>query len=293
MGRQYRLGEDDNVVDAYGVRFTVIEHTHYLDEPRIKHFEREIEIGRLIPTGAPEIDDALLGLPDINLYLINNGNSGGCDIDIDVDHILYNTASDTNIKTVRDALDKLLYVPIQINSFSNSNPQLERGQVITSLTLNWALNKGVITQKLNGSIITNTLRTYVINSTINSNTSFTLEVSDDKNSTSRSTSVSFFSKRFYGVNSKESLTSADILTLNGELSTSRGQSRVFNCSGQYIYIAYPQSFGAATFKVNGLSSTAWEESAINVTNQYGFTETYRVYRSTYLQNGSGIAVDIT
>lgn len=63
------LGVDDNVVEAYGVSFNLLTPIHYLDTKRIKLFESDIELGRLLLTSAPEIDDAFVDLPDVSLYL--------------------------------------------------------------------------------------------------------------------------------------------------------------------------------------------------------------------------------
>lgn len=101
---------------------------------------------------------------------------------------------------------------------------------------------------------------------------------------------------YWGVNASTSLTEAQIeaLVSNG-LYTSYARTYTFNASGGgvYLYLAWPTSFGAASqFTVNGLV-TSFTQSTVSVTNAYGDTTNYYVYRSNDVQSGSGIPVVVT
>jgi hypothetical protein len=101
---------------------------------------------------------------------------------------------------------------------------------------------------------------------------------------------------YWGVNASTSLTEAQIEALvSNSLYTSFARTYTFNASGGgvYLYLAWPTSFGAATqFTVNGLV-TSFTQSTVSVTNAYGDTTNYYVYRSNDVQSGSGIPVVVT
>ena len=210
------------------------------------------------------------------------------------DKVEYNNGS---ITTVQEALDQLLYVMPSITSFSGGGTY-EVGQSITSVNLSWALNKSVTSQSINqgiGSIDKGLRRyTHTPSSPIKSNVTYTLTVSDGKNSTSKSTYLVFRYKRYWGVSTKDTLTNADILALSKELTTGRTQSRIFNCSGgNYFYFVIPSEYcNGISFKVGGLAFSDMEVSDITLTNESGASVACKVYRSKNLQTGSAISVEV-
>lgn len=233
-------------------------------------------------------------------FIRGSGSGSGGNIDssnINPEQIPYTTAADTNIANVKNALDTLFYINPSINSFSVTPNTLEKGTVVNSITLNWATNKSIVSQSINQGIgtLANNLRTHTINGlNITNNTTYSLTINDGKNNASRNTSISFSNKRYWGVSNLPTLTNGDILALPGnELSNTRNQSKTFNTTSQYIYFAFPSSFGSPSFKVAGLDNDAWVKTSILFTNSKGFSENYDIYRSEFLQNGLGITVDIT
>ncbi len=66
------------------------------------------------------------------------------------------------------------------------------------------------------------------------------------------------------------------------LQSSRAATLSVNAgAGEYIYYAYPASYGAATFTVGGFEGGFdLIDAAINVTNAFNVTQAYRLYRST-------------
>lgn len=214
--------------------------------------------------------------------------------DMSADKVEYNNGSITN---VQQALDQLLYVAPNITSFSGGGTY-EVGQSIASVNLAWVLNKAVTSQSINQGIgsLDVGLRNYTHtpSTPIRSNVTYTLTVSDGKNSASKSTSLAFRYKRYWGVSSKDTLTNADILALSKELTTGRTQSRTFNCSGgKYFYFVIPAEFcNGISFKVGGLAFSDMEVSNITLTNESGATVACKVYRSKNLQTGSAISVEV-
>jgi hypothetical protein len=69
----------------------------------------------------------------------------------------------------------------------------------------------------------------------------------------------------------------------------------FDPDGQYIYIAYPQSFGLATIRFNGyVSTSAWVRTDRNeFINENGHRTPYYIYRTTYPQTSSDIDIGVS
>ena len=191
--------------------------------------------------------------------------------------------------TVGSALDYLLYVSPGITSFTNTINQVEIGTTVTSTTLNWTLNKTMTSLSLNNGIgsITPSLLTYTHSSSYTTDRTYTLTASDGTNTAIANTSIYFRYSRYWGYNASASLNDGQINALSHELATDRLQTRNgLAPSSQYIYIAYPAAWGAATFTVNGLPSTDWTLSVQSHTNSSGNTSSYNVYRTNNLLTGT-------
>lgn len=101
-------------------------------------------------------------------------------------------------------------------------------------------------------------------------------------------------KRYWGLSTAANITDAELITLNSELATTRVQTRNdFVPANQYIYIAYPASFGLATIKFNGyIATSAWPLTARNVVNASGYSEPYYIYRTQYTHNSPDIDIEV-
>lgn len=201
-----------------------------------------------------------------------------------------------DIKTVKEALDQLLYISPDITSFTGGGTY-EKGSTINSINLSWTLNKEVTSQSINQGIgdLDISLRKYDISeANLTEDTTYTLTVSDGKNSDSASTSVLFRQKGYWGVSTETSLTNEQILALSQEFSTGRNQNRTFDCSGgKYFYFVIPTQYcNGIQFKVGGLSFTGMEETTIQLTNASGYEASYNVYRCSNIQTGSAINVEV-
>lgn len=189
-----------------------------------------------------------------------------------------------------------LYTPISA-SISNNVGTVERGVTVTSVGLNWTINKTEISQSLNqgiGSLGVGS-RSFVHTPVLlTSDTTYTLTCNDGTQSANASTTVAFRQRRWWGTDFNATASSGLILSLaNNEFSTSRAKSFTIDGDGEYIYYAYPSSFGLATFTVNGLLNTAWTLTVVSHTNASGFTENYNVYRTNTVQNGTGINIVVS
>jgi len=80
-----------------------------------------------------------------------------------------------------------------------------------------------------------------------------------------------------------------LLSLNSNLDNNRNYSFSDNAGpGEYIYYAYPSSYGDASFTVGGFVGgfSKLHGGATAHTNSAGFTETYFIYRSDNANLGS-------
>lgn len=191
--------------------------------------------------------------------------------------------------TVAAALDHLLYVPINITSFTNDVGTVEIGSTVGSVDLTWGINRNPQTQSIDQGIgsLGVAVRSFEDVGSFTSSRTYTLIVADGTLSAdAATTSVNFRHRRYWGVSASASLNDAAILALSQEFSTNRTQTRTLSPAGQYLYFAYPASFGAATFTVNGLLNTAWTLETRDVVNASGHTESFRIYRSDNLLTGT-------
>lgn len=105
-------------------------------------------------------------------------NLGLKDMEGDAANITYKTDTDPDIESVKDALDKLFYVPITISSFTVSPNEAETGSEVNTLTYNWKYNKEIKQQYFDGEEINASLRTKTITGAFKTTTSKTLTASD-------------------------------------------------------------------------------------------------------------------
>lgn len=194
------------------------------------------------------------------------------------------------ITNVQEALDSLLYVSPDITNLSITPSIVEIGTTITDATLNWNLNKTFTSLSINngvGSIASNLLTIALNSLALTTNTTYTITGSDGTNTDNASVTLNFRSRKWWGTNALNTFTGANILSLqNNELATNRQQTRTINGGGEYIWFAFPTSFGVPSFIVNGLPNTAFTTQTVSHTNASGNTQDYYVIRTNTVQNGT-------
>lgn len=182
-------------------------------------------------------------------------------------------ANESECVDIRARLDALEYKDIKINSFSAAPPVSEMGSNQT-ITLAWTLNKTATSQNINGSPVTGNIKQYT---GVTSNQTYTLNVSDGQTSASKSVSVSFANRIYYGA-------AADLTTvtsLNSVLSNDPERTITVDAgTGEYIIYAIPARLGDVTFFVSGFEGGFEDPEEQTLTNQSGYQETYKIYRST-------------
>ena len=216
-------------------------------------------------------------------------------LNIQPHEIPYNNSTYTDIKTLKDAMDVSLYFNPEV-LINNNIEKVEIGTVVNDVILNWTINKNdIISQNINNNIgeIDIIKRNYnITNANLKSDTTYTITVNDGKNTVTNSTKILFLNKIYYGLSNKETLGDADILNLSNELSSNFIQTRKFECTNKYIYFAWPESYGIPIIIVNGLVNNAWVITKRNFINSKGHSESYYIYRSKYLQNGTNILISL-
>lgn len=205
------------------------------------------------------------------------------------------TKGDGTETTVKAALDELLYVPVAINSIScSATSTQEIGTVLTDVTINWTVNKDVTSQTINGVNLTDiTQRSYVESAEISSDKTWTVKVSDGQTEATKSTSITFKNKVYYGVsavNAPAEANSAFILGLSGSKfagsKSAVGSFTVNAEAGQYIYYAQPATFTEPIFNIGGFDTTFELYATIDFTNASGHTASYNIYKSGQAGLGS-------
>lgn len=128
----------------------------------------------------------------------------------------------------------------------------------------------------------------------NTSITFTLGATgSDSSYVTATDTITFRNNNYYGVTSNASLDGTDLLSLTGFLDNNRASSVSVNAGdGEYIYYAYPSSYGDASFTVGGFAGgfSKLHGGATAHTNASGFTETYFIYRSDNASLGSTTVV---
>ena len=178
-----------------------------------------------------------------------------------------------------------------IASFTNSHPLEEIGSTVNSTTLNWTLGGGAATaQSLNHGLGTVAVGTLSKGdwASYSTNRTYTLTVTNANGSASANSTVAFLNGVYYGVSNLTSLNDAQILALTRQLQSTRIQTRTLAPNNEYLYLAWPTSYGTPIFVVNGLLDTDWVLVTRAFVNASGYSESYDIYRSGNLLFGNQI-----
>ena len=181
--------------------------------------------------------------------------------------------TESDLAALTDRVAALEYKSIAINSFAAAPPVSEMGSSQT-ITLAWSLNKEATSQNINGSPVTGNSKQYT---GVTTGTSYTLNVSDGQTSASKTAYVTFANRVYYGA----AADLATITSLSSVLSNEPERAITVNAgSDEYIIYAIPARLGDVAFFVSGFEGGFEDPEEQTLTNQSGYQETYKVYRST-------------
>ena len=195
----------------------------------------------------------------------------------------------------KQKIDDLAYTKIAINTLTATNSSNEIGATVTASDIAWTLNKEAKTQKIKfGSeaeeVLDKALRkkSYT-GKTIKANTNIVLTVTDERDAiVSRTASITFQPKVYWGKSNKAQLENADILALEGSaLASGRGRTFTVNAgAGEKIVYVIPTSFGTPTFNVGGFDGGFTKVQTLEFTNASGYKQSYDVWMSVNAGLGS-------
>lgn len=214
--------------------------------------------------------------------------------DLDASMVAYTNASKPNVTTVKDALDDLMYFDLTINLSSTSATQQEKGVSLASVVLNWTYNKDVVSQSVNTVSIPDVeQRTYTVEGPFTSNTTFTLKANDGKKEFTKSLTISFLNKVYWGVGTvteSGSVNNEFVLGLSGsKFAASKSSVGTITANaeaGNYIYYAQPASWANPVFNIGGFDTEFELLHTFTLTNASGHEEQYKVFKSGQAGLGS-------
>ncbi|MBP0976452.1 MAG: hypothetical protein J6P20_10370 [Oscillospiraceae bacterium] len=247
------------------------------DRNRFPHghlFVGEIENGKRYPFGVytkEEADDRFAAKEtEANLEALAQSVSTSLN---DLTDIVNSKASEAEAEAIRARLDALEYVDIKINSFIATPSLCEIGSTQT-ISLSWSLNKSATSQTIDGVPVTGSSKQFA---NVSSSKTYTLNVADGKTSATKTASVAFANRIYYGAASD--LT--EVTQLGNVLSNDKKRTFTVDArAGEYIVYAIPARLGAVTFFVGGFEGGFEEPVEQVLTNASGYQEPYNVYRST-------------
>lgn len=218
---------------------------------------------------------------------INTINGSITGLQLQIDNITYVSPVISGVSispsTVEIGKNNFTYtITGNINKVNDANTSVSSSglTLVWNTQSNFSLSKSVTSQ-----LVSNQAHTIYFDNTYNSVV----------HSTSYTTTLYVQNKRWWGVSTGTSITGSISSLINNEFSTGYTQSKTFNATGgKYLYFSFPATFtGTPVFKVGGLVAPFNELSVISNTNAEGYVSNFRVFRSTNLQNGSSITVDVS
>lgn len=219
-------------------------------------------------------------------------------LNLDIAAQSYRPVAGTGIRAATNGLGVTLslYTPPSITSLVNDKNIVEVGSTISSTKLDWVLAGETITsQSINNGVgsLNVVARTTTHSSSYTTDRSYVLTASDGTTTVTASTPIYFRNYRYWGVSANSTLTDGQVIALSKEFATTRVKSSFsVSPSAQYIYVAYPASWGSASFTVNSLPSTAWTLVTRVFVNASGYSSSFNIYRTDTVLTGTyAIAVN--
>lgn len=188
-------------------------------------------------------------------------------------------ADESECVDIRARLDALEGDAIRINSFTASSSSYEKGASAT-VTLNWSVNKTPTTQTINNVAVTGNTQSYT---GVTDSTTYTLAVSDGDTNDVQTASVVFANRIYYG----KAVNLSSVNTLNSVVSDEIARRFTVTAGeGEYIIYAIPARLGNAVFYVDNWEGGFDAPVEQTITNASGYSETYKVYKSTNANLGT-------
>jgi hypothetical protein len=224
------------------------------------------------------------------------------------------TPTISNEAATKAYVDSLvLRVPPAIPTFtavSGGLSTFEIGTTISSAVLTWTItptNLVLSSQTLSpniGSIDVSLRTTNLTGLSLTVDTTWTNVINDglgfNNSIVTNTASINFRHYLSWGRSSLTNLENSQIQSLH---TTGGGAGRAFatarqrsgismTVSNQYVYFAYPASFGAATFRVNGFPNSSFTNTTVLYTNANSNVSSFFIYRTIEPITGDSIPYEI-
>ncbi|KUG07413.1 hypothetical protein [Solirubrum puertoriconensis] len=197
----------------------------------------------------------------------------------------------TGADDVVEFLDKAFFVDVPPSASLTAQNAVREFGASTLVTLNYSFQANtnpVLSVTVNGvsKPLTPTAGAQEANTAPNTDTTFSMTVTTESESISAQAQVAYRHLRFWFTSAEDVLSKPEdelssILNgpVNKEFSSGRQQSREFSPANEYIYFAYLDDYGDASFEVGGLPNTAYQLRSFDYTNSQGYSTKFRLYRS--------------
>lgn len=215
------------------------------------------------------------------------GGSGGGLVDQTYDPTSKNAQSGVAVAEAIELLkNELSYVAMQIKTFIVNPNSVEIGSKVSTVTLNWELNKTAKTVTLDGASVgtaSNGSKTFT-NLNITTDKQWTLQAVDEKGATAQKTAkLSFLKGIYFGVVGANAEITNDLIKSLDRTLQSGNINRTYTVTPtaeQRIIFALPTGdYNDPIFKIGGFDYTWDKAKTFNFTNASGHTESYTVWRS--------------
>lgn len=162
----------------------------------------------------------------------------------------------------------------------------EKGSSRT-VDLSWNYDRDIESQSVNGESLAIGVRAMQYTD-VTTDTTYTLSTVCGGQVYTKSVSIEFRLKKYYGVSVRDTLTDEQVLAMTGSWAQRVQSSTVFDCTGgKYPYYVLPASMASGIqFWIGGLRNTDWKEEVREVTNAFGHTESYTIFRLNSIQTGA-------
>lgn len=161
----------------------------------------------------------------------------------------------------------------------------EKGSSQT-VNLSWTYDRDIESQSINNESLPVGSRSRQYTG-VTTDTVYTLKAVQGGQAYTKSVSAQFKVRKYYGVSANASLDNDEILSLSGAWAGRAQASTAFDCTGgKYPYYILPTSMvSGIQFWIGGLRNTDWTEEVREITNAYGYKESYTIYRLNNIQTG--------
>lgn len=197
------------------------------------------------------------------------------------------TNINAELQTMQNNID---YEPVKILSFGMTPTKMLIGNTVSSIEFTWNIEGEPSSIKINGVGQTLAKNGSLILSNLNitSNVVYTIEVDDAKKAHDAKTlEIQFLNNVFSGISAvPQNIDSSFIENLDSTYEDELDGDHIFNAlADQYIWFCLPARLDK-TFKSSNMQGGFSLVDTITYTNENGYQEDYRIYRSDYANLGT-------